>query len=638
MNPNATNLKAVVKKMNKRKLSNEAWKRKRYEPSDKERLIAATTDRIMERIQQLNKGKDKCEELRAAIEEAVKSDKEMREDLYEDMKYLAELGGDSECCPVPMDIDTSDISVNVQSESKTLHYDYNDRIGRLEIHKNNAIIERNLIDGLIHVPRPDSNGKEVKDMQTIRLVATPYGTGRACWIPSTHILSIKNQQKKITKNNNSINRLNKQLATKISQWDMHAQRTFAALNTAGYGCSDDATVSIISGTTAVILQILGIEYDEDQVSNFSPSPSTLARMEIRLAVQCFFGMFWEMKEAGVENVGITTDHGHRKGQDHLVKLLSFPAKKDDGSLTINFLCLNIDSAGHSASEASHAIAGDVNFILEALSEYVGHKVGLSVITGDAGGGASVQNLHPALQAIGIMDDCSKRLSCDMHNLNKALEIACIETWGKQGIGHRTPFQMIWLFVKILKYVRKKFGRAGLNRTWSRTIDYLRNNSRWQKIATNKCKIAFNDFIDRLNNLEDGDEDDLMEAIRMATEAPTNVQDPVMTRWGTVLSAVALFAKDWVVIYFFALTLATNERTNSYIKKLTCALVSLMHNNHIPTNDGEDMDTFVEGSSIESIQTAVDGAEKLLEREPPTPIFLSVLYFLDAFNKCYFGGM
>ena len=340
----------------------------------------------------------------------------------------------------------------------------------------------------------------------------------------------------------------------------------------------------------------------------------------------------------MQHVGITTDHGHRKGQDHLVKLLSFPVKKDDGSRTINFLCLNIDSAGHSALEASHAIASDVNFFLEALSEYVGHKVCLSVITGDAGGGALVQNLHPALQDIGIMDESSKRLSCDMHNLNKALEIACVDTWGKQGIGHRTPFQMIWLFVKILKYARKKYRRSGLNQAWSRTIDMLRNKCSWQTIANHKCEMAFNDFIDQLNDLEDGDPDDLMEAVRMATEAPTNVQDPVMTRWGTVLSAVALFANNWVVIYFFALTLATNEHTESYIKKLSCALVSLMHNNHIPTNEIEDMDTFVEGSSIDTIRTALAGAKKTLKQEPLTPIFCSVLYFLDGFNKSYFGGM
>lgn len=78
-------------------------------------------------------------------------------------------------------------------ETKTLHYDYNDRIGKLEVHNNKCIIERDLIEGLVHVPRPAvSTGKEVDDMQTINLVATLYGTGRSCWVPSTHKLAIKN--------------------------------------------------------------------------------------------------------------------------------------------------------------------------------------------------------------------------------------------------------------------------------------------------------------------------------------------------------------------------------------------------------------------------------------------------------------
>lgn len=262
-----------------------------------------------------------------------------------------------------------------------------------------------------------------------------------------------------------INQLSKKLSAKICQWDTKAQRIFSAMNTYGYGCSDDGTVSIIAGTVATVLKMMKFKVDNGKVGNFCPSPATLARMEIRLAVECLIAEFWDMKQAGVTDLGITTDHGHRKGQDHLVKLLSFPVKKDDGSLTVNFLCLNIDSAGHSALEASHAISHEVQFILDALSRYVGHNVNLSVITGDAGGGASVQNLHPALQDRGVMDNSSKRLSCDLHNLNKALEIACVDTWGKQGIGHRTPFQMVWLFVKILKYVHNKFGRGGLNKAW-----------------------------------------------------------------------------------------------------------------------------------------------------------------------------
>ena len=210
----------------------------------------------------------------------------------------------------------------------------------------------------------------------------------------------------------------------------------------------------MGGTLSGLLGEVGMEITEKQISNVVPSRNTLREWEIDLATDCIFGLCWELKQAKVQQLGITTDHGHRKGQDHLVKLLSFPRRTSDDNYTIDFLCLNVDSAGHSTEEASKAILEDVSAFLDILCNFV-HDVKLSVITGDAGGGASVQQLHPALKAKGIMDKYSKRLSCDMHNLNKALEIACIDTWGRQGIGHLTPFQMIWLFVRLLKHIRKE---------------------------------------------------------------------------------------------------------------------------------------------------------------------------------------
>jgi len=186
-----------------------------------------------------------------------------------------------------------------------------------------------------------------------------------------------------------------------------------------------------------------------------------------------------------------------------------------------------------------------------------------------------------------MDEWSKRLSCDLHNLNKALEVACIDMFGKQGIGHQTPFQMIYLFAKILKTVRILFGCEGLNQAWGKTIQYLRDHASWQTTALDKCKHAFDDFMSKLQDLEEGDEKDFNKAVKLTTEAPSNLQDPVMTRWGTVLSAVELFADQWVVIYFFVQTLATAEDSSSYLKTLSCELLLLMHNQDMPQKGGTD---------------------------------------------------
>lgn len=132
-----------------------------------------------------------------------------------------------------------------------------------------------------------------------------------------------------------------------------------------------------------------------------------------------------MRKVGVKQLGPTTDHGHQKGQDHLAKLLSYPIGTSTGDHTIDFLCLNIDSAGHTTEDASSAISSDVLALLEILCKIVGCDVKLSVITGNAGRGTYVQHLHPALKMKSTMNDTSKRLSCDLHNINKALEVACM---------------------------------------------------------------------------------------------------------------------------------------------------------------------------------------------------------------------
>ena len=120
---------------------------------------------------------------------------------------------------------------------------------------------------------------------------------------------------------------------------------------------------------------------------------------------------------------------------------------------------------------------------------------------------------------------------------------------------------------------------------------------------------------------------------MATEAPTNIQDPVFSRWGTVLAAVELFVDKWVVIYFFALALKGDQKSGCYLWQLSCALLSLMNNKSEPTMDGGSLDNFIGSFSEEN---EGDSCEKLKPGE--TPIFLAVLFFLDGFSKVYYQDM
>ena len=194
-----------------------------------------------------------------------------------------------------------------------------------------------------------------------------------------------------------------------------------------------------------------------------------------------------------------------------------------------------DSSSHTVAEAAYGIKNSTEELTGVLSKPTNEEpLKLSVVTRDTGGGAAVQRLHPELIRINVMDKSSKMLVCDMHNFAKPLEIACVDSWGRQGIGHRTPFQMIWLFIKITKSIRKEVGRKGLNEMWARVTHQVRTDKRWEKIAHANCKAALEEFFIRIETLEDENIDTV---VKVTTEAPANVQDPVFSRWDTILAVL-----------------------------------------------------------------------------------------------------
>ena len=169
-----------------------------------------------------------------------------------------------------------------------------------------------------------------------------------------------------------------------------------------------------------------------------------------------------------------------------------------------------------------------------------------------------------------MDEEGKMLACDMHNFVKPLEVACSDCWGRQGIGHRSPFQMIYLFVKIIKTVRREFTRPGLERMWNGVIEKMCKDPLWKAIAEHQFPGPFADFNKKVD-MENPQEGDTAEA--SSENATANLQDPVFTRWGTVLAGVSVFANNWPVIYFFCVSVKDDKK------------LSLMNNkdNVPPTN-------------------------------------------------------
>ena len=424
-----TNEKSSSKKEKKQKEDERREKdrkRKRQERDDEEQPIAMAVAEIFvsafemdvtEKRQVLNEVESEYNALAEKLELLNQHRRQARTDLGTAIRSLREEEGvnseDNEDDTTNDGKDDSRTDNGKQDDNlTTMHYYLGEKIGRLEFNMDtDGIVAEDLLRGLVDVPikipkEKTKDGKPIK-RRKVNFKHERYGENRYCWVPSSHVLTVKNRTAISKRNSELVKTIEDLFNTEISQWGSKAQRIFTALNTFGYGCSDDGSIAIMAGTLAALFEILNIDISGERILKSIPGKTTIARMEVRLAVECLIGVFWEMKEAGVTDLGLTTDHGHRKGQDHLVKLLSYPVKRDDdGRLTINFLCLNIDSAGHTTEEASHAISEDVKFFLEVLTEYTGNDVKLSTLTGDAGGGASVQLLHSALKTIGIMDNKS----------------------------------------------------------------------------------------------------------------------------------------------------------------------------------------------------------------------------------------
>ncbi len=94
---------------------------------------------------------------------------------------------------------------------------------------------------------------------------------------------------------------------------------------------------------------------------------------------------------------------------------------------IKYFCQSIDSSRHTALAAAES----VKLVFERfLSDGIAK---IHYASGDAGGGASIQNLHPKLIVLGVMDIESKEANCSLHGKEKACENTSIKTMRDQGL-------------------------------------------------------------------------------------------------------------------------------------------------------------------------------------------------------------
>ena len=85
------------------------------------------------------------------------------------------------------------------------------------------------------------------------------------------------------------------------------------------GGSDAGTAAIIAATLWAVHDEMGIQLTSETLGRATPSESLLREWEHQYAAELFITWCHEMKACGTKYLHAACDHGHRNGQDSLVK-------------------------------------------------------------------------------------------------------------------------------------------------------------------------------------------------------------------------------------------------------------------------------------------------------------------------------
>ena len=189
---------------------------------------------------------------------------------------------------------------------------------------------------------------------------------------------------------------------------------FGLQNTGG---SDESSQIALACAFKVVFMEMGLNVTNEQIARGTPCQTTLANHEFRVASECLMLVAREMNESGVKHYALSQDGGNKKGLEHLVKMVSYLSKDDEGRRRIINFCLDIDTCG----KTRDAIVAGITQSLSRLNKLVTARC--SAITGDSGGGGAVQGLHGPLIEAKAMLPWSTYIRCLLHALNKSFERA-----------------------------------------------------------------------------------------------------------------------------------------------------------------------------------------------------------------------
>ncbi len=380
------------------------------------------------------------------------------------------------------------------------------------------------------------------------------------------------------------------------------------------GGSDNGTVTVIAATMTVLLKEMGVDdISAECIANACPSETTIAEYEYHLATHCMLLATELIKSTESKSICLTSDKGHRKGSNHLVKTAHVAAKNmETGERTLNHIVIDVDECGGTSEDAAAAIKHGLKPYKKLIPD-----LRVQGLTGDSGGGGSVQTLVGPLKGLGVMDKDGKHVGCDMHAFAKPLEKGGEYAMGKQGLGQNTVFQLCYSAIWLFRKLKEQGGNALVDEILTLVREKLHDSQEWKDEADEICKQAYDDYIARLaSEEEDDDDEDEVSGFR-------NLQLPVFSRWTSVLKGLVWLRDHYVVIYFTAVAIIQKEGSKSSMYKTAVDIVALMSMRpDIASAEATDA----------TVESAIAGGGL---RPGDSPVLLPQIHFLCAFGDAFY---
>ena len=208
---------------------------------------------------------------------------------------------------------------------------------------------------------------------------------------------------------------------------------------------------------------------------------------------------------------------------------------------------------------------------------------------------------------------------------------------KQGIGQKTPFQLLFVFNQLWKRIREEYGGNFLSEIWQLTNHELLNNESWKEEAEANFPQSYSNLMNKIDILEKQEDDSGIDGLVELLTA--NSKANRLTRSGLLPVDDGVDVLHWSVIYFIAVAVKQDAQPNSYLWQLACALLSLMNTRAVPDseapndNDVQTFDQFIDSFSDENTSE-----DYYVPKPGETPTFYAMLLWMQGFAESYFDDM